>query len=101
MSDERDLLIFEDENGQEIQLEVVDYFEYEDEEYVLLTDAGDPEHNCEEEGCEDECCDTEEKEIFIMKVVGDDDDEEFIPVEEDKINELIDAIQEMYAEEEE
>ena len=92
MDDERDLLIFTDDNGQEIQMEVVDYFEYEDEEYAVLTEADDPESDC------DACCDDEEKDIYIMKVVSDGDTEEFIPVEED---ELIDVIQVMYEEDEE
>jgi ribonuclease E len=95
MDDERDLLIFTDDNGQEIQMEVVDYFEYEDEEYAVLTDADDPESDC------DACCDDEEKDIYIMKVVSDGDTEEFIPVEEDKMDELIDVIQVMYEEDEE
>ncbi len=86
MSEERDLLVFTDDSGQEIEMEVVDYFTYEDEEFALLTEANDP-----EPGNMDE-----ERDVYIMKVVGDSENEEFLPVEEDKMDELIDALQDMY-----
>ena len=86
MSEERDLLVFTDDSGQEIEMEVVDYFTYGDEEFALLTDANDPEpENIDEE-----------RDVYIMKVVGDGENEEFLPVEEDKMDELIDALQDMY-----
>ena len=91
MSKERDLLVFTDDSGQEIEMEVVDYFTYGDEEFALLTDANDPEpENIDEE-----------RDVYIMKVVGDGENEEFLPVEEDRMDELIDALQNMYDEEEE
>jgi len=91
MSEERDLLVFTDDSGQEIEMEVVDYFTYGDEEFALLTDANDPEpENIDEE-----------RDVYIMKVVGDGENEEFLPVEEDRMDELIDALQNMYDEEEE
>jgi hypothetical protein len=102
MDDERDLLVFTDDNGQEIQMEVVDYFEYEGQEYAMLVEADDcghvHEHDHEHDG-EACCCDGEEKDIYIMKVVVDGDTEEFIPVEEDKMDELIAHIQDLYDEE--
>ncbi|HBG76774.1 MAG TPA: hypothetical protein DDW86_07435 [Clostridiales bacterium] len=91
MSEERDLLVFTDDSGQEIEMEVVDYFTYGDEEFALLTDANDP---------EPENIDGE-RDVYIMKVVGDGENEEFLPVEEDRMDELIDALQDMYDEEEE
>ncbi|WZL78917.1 DUF1292 domain-containing protein [Eubacteriales bacterium mix99] len=91
MSEERDLLVFTDDSGQEIEMEVVDYFTYGDEEFALLTDANDPEPE-NTDG---------ERDVYIMKVVGDGENEEFLPVEEDRMDELIDALQNMYDEEEE
>ena len=91
MSKERDLLVFTDDSGQEIEMEVVDYFTYGDEEFALLTDANDPEPE-NTDG---------ERDVYIMKVVGDGENEEFLPVEEDRMDELIDALQNMYDEEEE
>ena len=39
MDDERDLVVFEDDAGNEITMEVLDYFFYEGNEYALLTEA--------------------------------------------------------------
>ena len=89
MDNEKDLLMFTDEDGHEVPMEVLDYFEYDGDEYALLTIVDD--ENIE---CDDEECDCDNREIYIMKVVNDGDTEEFLPVEEDKINEIIDALQE-------
>ena len=37
--DERDILVFTDEEGQEIQMEILDYFEYDDQLYAMLIEA--------------------------------------------------------------
>ncbi len=91
MNDDRDLLIFTDEEGQEITLEVLDYFEYDGEEYALLADADQCAHD-HEHG--DECGCDEEVELIIMKVVTDGDTEEFVPVDEDKLEEIVTFLQE-------
>ena len=61
MEDERDIVVFSDDDGNEFELEVIDYFDHEDQEYAVLVDPA----TCE---CgEDECdCETE---VYIMKVV--------------------------------
>ena len=38
MENERDLVVFEDDKGNEITMEVLDYFFYEGQEYAMLTD---------------------------------------------------------------
>lgn len=101
MDDERDLLVFTDENGEEIQMEVLDYFEYEGQEYAILVEAEDCcglDHEHEHDDC-CECGHEEGAELFIMKVVVDGDTEEFVPVEEEKMDELIEVIEQMYNEE--
>lgn len=99
MEDERDLLVFTDDDGNEIQMEVVDYFDYEDEEYAMLVEAAAHDHEHDEDGA---CCGgDEEKDIYIMKVVIEGDTEEFVPVSEEKMDELIQAIQDMYDDEDE
>jgi len=95
MDDERDLLVFTDEDGNEIEMEVIDYFEYEGEEYAMLTEACYDDHD-DECGCG---CGCDEQEIFIMKVVVDGDAEDFVPVPEEKMEELIQYIQDIYDEE--
>jgi hypothetical protein len=98
MDNERDILVFEDDNGQEVQMEVLDYFEYEGEEYALLVDVAEMEHAHDHD--HDDSCDHEETNIYIMKVIVNGDVEEFVPVDEDKMDDLVEAIQALYEEEE-
>ena len=41
MENEQDLVVFEDDNGNEITMEVLDYLFYEGQEYALLAELGD------------------------------------------------------------
>ncbi|MBQ6374358.1 MAG: DUF1292 domain-containing protein [Clostridia bacterium] len=84
MDEELDLVVFEDDEGNEITMEVLDYLCYEGKEYAMVTEhLEDDEPVDEDEG------------IAVMiaevKPVGD-DDEEFIPVEDDDLAEKILAI---------
>lgn len=74
MDEERDLVVFEDDAGNELTMEVLDYLAYEGKEYALLTEYVED----DEDGDEDEPV-----EVFIMEVrpVGE-DQEEFVPVDE-------------------
>ena len=78
MEDERDLVTFTDEEGNEFDLEVIDYFEYEDKEYAVLVDAELPEDP------------EEDFEVCIMEIVvnEEEDMEEFIPVSDDLLDTL-------------
>lgn len=93
MENERDILLFADEEGNELRMEVLDYFVHDNEEYALLSPVEDDEH------CDD--CDCGCGELYIMKVVVNGDIEEFIPVEEEKMDELIKAVEALYTEAEE
>ena len=85
MEEERDLVVFSDDEGNEFELEVVDYFEHEGQEYAVLVD---PESGCSC-GCDDEECDEEHgAEVYIMKIVVNGEYEEFLPADEDKMDEL-------------
>jgi len=95
-----DLIEGVDEDGNNILLEVVRYFFYNGEEYVVLGEAHEGECGC---GCED--CDHDHEEddeeavnLYIMKVVETEEDgeeiEEFLPVEdEDLLDKLIEVVQ--------
>ena len=74
MDEERDLVVFEDDAGNELTMEVLDYLMYEGKEYAMLTELVED---------EDEADEDEPQEVFIMEVrpVGD-DQEEFVPVDE-------------------
>ena len=96
----RDLVELTDEDGNSVLAEVVRYFFYNGEEYVVLGEAHEGECDC---GCED--CDHDHEEddeeavnLYIMKVVEKEEDgeeiEEFLPVEdEDLLEKLIEVVQ--------
>ena len=78
MEDERDLVTFTDEEGNEFDLEVIDYFDYEGKEYAVLVDAELPEEP------------EEDFEVCIMEIIvnEEEDMEEFVPVPDDLLDEL-------------
>lgn len=76
MDEERDLVVFEDDAGNEITMEVLDYLCYEGKEYALLTEY------VEDDDAEED--DAETIDVMIMEVVPvGDDQEEFLPIEDD------------------
>ena len=78
MEDERDLVTFTDEEGNEFDLEVIDYFEHKGKEYAVLVDAELPEEP------------EEDFEVCIMEIIvnEEEDMEEFVPVDDDLLDEL-------------
>ncbi len=88
--EEWDIIELEGDDGEIVRLCVERYFFYNGDEYVLLSDA----------------CDVEEElEItrYVMKVQpveGDEDMEEFVPVDEDLMDQLIDVVQTTFETEE-
>lgn len=95
-NEELDVIEMTDDEGNTILMQVVDYFFYNGEEYVILTDSiDDDECECEEcqhehdEQCAcgcDEADEAEEITCYIMKViettVDGEEVEEFVPVED-------------------
>ena len=76
MDEERDLVVFEDDAGNEITMEVLDYLCYEGKEYALLTEYVE---DADEEADEDDTI-----EVMIMEVVPvGDDQEEFLPIDDE------------------
>ncbi len=95
LSAEDDLIVFETEDGEEVTFVIEDYFFYNGEEYAILTEY-----------------DTEKEEVLdegsiVCKVVATEgengeEDEEFIPVEDDEMAEkLIEIANAQLAEDEE
>ncbi|MEG0741059.1 MAG: DUF1292 domain-containing protein [Clostridia bacterium] len=99
----RDLIEGVDEEGNNVLLEVVRYFFYNGEEYVVLGDAHDGDCDCDCEHCdhheaEEEGEDDNAVNLYIMKVIQGEEDgeetEEFVPVEdEDLLEKLIEVVQ--------
>jgi len=87
MEEERDIVVFADDEGNEFELEIVDYFDYEEQEYAVLVDA-------EPEDVDDP---DYQEEVFIMKVLLDGDTEEFVPADEDKMDALIQIVEQRFA----
>jgi len=81
MDEERDLVVFEDDAGNELTMEVLDYLAYEGKEYALLTEYVEDDSDTDED---------EPIEVFIMEVVPvGEDQEEFVPVDDALAEKLI------------
>lgn len=81
--EERDFVVFTDDEGNEFELDVLAYFEYEEQEYAILSDAAE---------------DVEEDfEVYIMKVVVNGEEEEFLPADDDKMDILAEIAEELLA----
>ena len=82
MDEERDLVVFEDDAGNELTMEVLDYLSYEGKEYALLTEYVEDKDDKRDED--------EPIEVFIMEVVPvGEDQEEFVPVDDALAEKLI------------
>lgn len=95
--EERDIVVFVDEDENEIEMEVLDYFYYNGKEYAVLTEVTDQVCECPE----GEECTCEPAEIMFAEVVeveGSEDEVEFQPVEDeelaDKLFEIINSAME-------
>ena len=83
--EEWDIIELEGDDGETIRLCVERYFFYNGDEYVLLSDACDVE-------------DEAEVSRYVMKVqpmegAGNEDMEEFVPVDEDLMDQLIEVVE--------
>ncbi len=86
MEEERDLVVFSDDEGNEFELEVVDYFDHEEQEYAILIDPSTYENE------------DEEAEVYIMKVVVNGEYEEFLPADEDRMDALSAIVEKIFEE---
>ena len=91
---EPDTIIFEDEDGNEYEFAVRDYFIYNGDEYALLTEVTDSEE------------DEENQECIVCRVVQDTEEdgeetESFVPVEDEALaQKLVDIFNTKMADEE-
>ena len=90
MNEELDnIIVLNDENGQEVRFEFLDYIEYEGEEYVVLLPATEEEE--EEAG-----------EVVILKVEDTEDEEEdsYVSVDnEETLNAVFEIFKEKFKDE--
>jgi len=103
--EDRDIVEFTDEDGNALLLEVLDSFFYNGEEFAVLGDVEDDECECGCEGHEHgEECDHEHS-LYIMKIETSTDEdgeeiEEFVPVEDSLMDELIEIVQTRFSDDE-
>ena len=91
MDDELDLVVFEDDQGNEITMEVLDYLFYEGTEYAVLAEY--------HEGADED----EQREVAVMEVrpvKDDEENEEFVPIEDALAERLFELYQTNYDEDE-
>ena len=96
MEMDEDLIVFEDEDGNEITFVIEDYFFYNGDEYAILTEYDTENDNVKSEEGSIVC--------KIESVEGEDgeEDEEFVPVEDEEFAEkLIEIANAQLAEDEE
>ena len=95
MQDERDIVVFTDDEGNDFELEVMDYFFYNGEEFAALC-------NAREDASDD---DPDDDPVYIMKVNSFTNDEgeemeEFVPPEEELMEKLIQVVRTRFVEDE-
>lgn len=89
MEEERDIVTFSDDDGNEFDMEVLTYFEHEGQEYAVLAEPEEEDNDSEEE-----------VELYIMKVSYDEETnmEEFLPADDEKMDELSAIVEQMFEE---
>lgn len=94
MDEERDFVVFTDEDGNEFELDVIGYFDYKDDEYAILADCGDFDE-CEKEDCEDD-----EGGLYIMRIIVNEENntEEFVPPADEDMDALIELAEQFLSE---
>ena len=95
MENELDLVVFEDDNGNELTMEVLDYLFYEGKEYALLAEYSENSacEDCEKGNCEGCASQVDAFVMEVRPVEGDEETEEFVPVDEMLAEKLIDIFQ--------
>jgi uncharacterized protein YrzB (UPF0473 family) len=74
---EPEIFVFTDEDGNDVNVQVLSYFYYNGKEYAVMTEL-----------TEDQPDDSDDAEVFFMEVVpieGDDENVEFAAVEDDDL----------------
>ena len=94
-NEDLELYVFTDEDGNDVNVQVLDYFYYNGREYAVMTELAEGQEPWTEEGG-----DEESPEIFFMEVKEvDEENVEFLPIEDDDLaDKLFDIVSENYNE---
>lgn len=88
MNEDMDIVVFQDEEGNEIEYEIQFTFEHKGDDYAVLSEVMD------QELPEDEA-----PELYILKVVTNGDQEEFVAVDDNMMDELIEVVEAIFEDE--
>ena len=87
-NEDLELYVFTDEDGNDVNVQVLDYFYYYGDEYAVMTELAEGQEPWTEAGGDEEA-----PEVFFMKVVDvDDENVEFQPIEDDDLADKLFAI---------
>ena len=94
-NEELELYVFTDEDGNDVNVQVLDYFYYNGSEYAVMTELAEGQEPWTEAGGDEEA-----PEIFFMEVREvDEENVEFLPIEDDDLaDKLFDIVSENYNE---
>ena len=87
-NEELELYVFSDEDGNDVNVQVLDYFYYNGDEYAVMTELAEGQEPWTEAGGDEEA-----PEIFFMEVKEvDEENVEFVPVDDDLSDKLFEIV---------
>ena len=93
-NEELELYVFSDEDGNDVNVQVLDYFYYNGDEYAVMTELAEGQEPWTEAGGDEEA-----PEIFFMEVKEvDEENVEFVPVDDDLSDKLFEIVSENFNE---
>ena len=93
-NEELELYVFTDEDGNDVNVQVLDYFYYNGDEYAVMTELAEGQEPWTEAGGDEEA-----PEIFFMEVKEvDEENVEFVPVDDDLSDKLFEIVSENFNE---
>lgn len=93
MEEERDFVVFTDDDGNDIELDVIDYFDYNGNEYAVLIDSAESAEHEHDDECDCDCNGETSMYIFRVLVNEEEDTEEFVAPADEDMDALIEIVQ--------
>ena len=93
-NEDLELYVFTDEDGNDVNVQVLDYFYYNGHEYAVMTELAEGQEPWTEAGGDEEA-----PEIFFMEVKEvDEENVEFAPIDDDLSDTLFEIVSENFNE---
>ncbi len=84
-----DVVTFEDDEGNEFDMEIVDEFEHNGKKYAVLAEINEDDEADEAEPAED---DEDQDALYIFEVVDGEEGEEFVAIDDDDLLDELSAV---------